>query len=904
MYMIDRVEVSRGPNSILYGFGSPAGKINVASKQAMTNKNSYSYTNRVDSWGGLRDSIDTNFALLKNKLGLRVDALRGREESWRAAGYNDQDRVFLAVKWQPTSKTTIRAEYEYGNVKRFVPRPFFGIDLKSVWDAKGQPIFDNFPSGPAPYNYSPGQDFTPGQPGTPGTPRRDVNGSLSFNGVSYPYSDLIGVSERSTGDWVVVSSRFNTAMNFKNFTVSEAPPSYLYNDFVMGRANPKAVLEANWADGRFYARTASFFVQQELFRDLNLEFALNRTRYRSLTRNLATWNYLGIAADTNKYLPTGAVKPAANLYYIDTSGMIQPVRNQTDQGRLAIAYEKQLHRYVALRLAAMGEMAETKSRSEILQQYWFNGPSTSSGGAFNPTPENGVNTVYHRFYLDSLSQTYDRNFRLPAPYDLSGATKYQDPRTGAVRDIYAKYVNRSQGNIGSTDSETSAGMLVGQTFLLQNRLVGTFGYRKDRLKTWRGLAYRDPATEAIAPNTGIWTPGDPKARPFTVFSGQTRTMGGVGHITPWLSVFYNRSNSLSTSGTSFITPTDPVNAAIADYARQPSGKTDDYGVKLSVLQNRLFLTATKYHTISKNEFGFSGFNKGDIVNIWNALQNAPGLPAEEKATAQRQYQVMNQVQGYMQDSQSRGAELELVGRITNAWSVSVNYSKNETLKSNIANEYRAYLDHWKPYWKKYQDYSLFQTPTAAAPAKAVSSTDWRSPADFLATGSVASNVDSVNEAIAQGEQRFYDNPHIFEGKPFVGDPRHSINLRTRYDFRGEFAKGLSVGGGTRLRKGRIAGARTDWHVASGSDPTDTWNGRVTDGITMVDAKDQNVYDLQVGYSRTFSMRKIRWEVQLNVNNLTDQRELIVNNIHPQTLAPMAYRYQDPRQFILTNTFSF
>jgi uncharacterized protein YcaQ len=27
-------------------------------------------------------------------------------------------------------------------------------------------------------------------------------------------------------------------------------------------------------------------------------------------------------------------------------------------------------------------------------------------------------------------------------------------------------------------------------------------------------------------------------------------------------------------------------------------------------------------------------------------------------------------------------------------------------------------------------------------------------------------------------------------------------------------------------------------------------------------------------------------------------------MHPRTLAPITYRYQDPRQFILTNTFSF
>jgi outer membrane receptor protein involved in Fe transport len=75
-------------------------------------------------------------------------------------------------------------------------------------------------------------------------------------------------------------------------------------------------------------------------------------------------------------------------------------------------------------------------------------------------------------------------------------------------------------------------------------------------------------------------------------------------------------------------------------------------------------------------------------------------------------------------------------------------------------------------------------------------------------------------------------------------------------------------------------------------------------VSTVNAKDQNVYDAQIGYTRNFLKNKLRWNIQLNINNLTDQRELIVNNLHPRTLVPLTYRYQDPRQFILTNTVSF
>ena len=888
LYMTDSIEVSRGPNSILYGFGSPAGKINVSSKQALLGKNAYSLSNCTDSWGGERWVADANLAVIKNKLGVRAVVLRGRESSWRAAGHNDQDRFFLSAKWQIDRKTTVRAEFEHGETNRFVPRPFFGNDLKSTWDASGQPIFNNFAA-----SYVVGTPGT-GAAGTPGTPIRDTGGT-----------NVVGVQERSGGDWIVVSDRFAAAQNYRQFTYSESPTGgLLANDFEMGRRNPDAAPEANWVRSAFRVNNATAFFQRELARDLNLEIAFNRQTSRGDTHNLATWNHYGVAVDTNRYLPTGQLRPADQLYYYDVSPDHRPSSSQVNQGRVTLSYERSLRDLVTLRAAGLGEMANIKSRSETLQQYFLKGPALSSGGAFIATPENSANQAIQRFYLKDLNAIYDPNFRIPGPIDLSGPVKYQDPRTGAISNIYMHEFNRAQGNIGYADRETGAYMGVGQAFFLKNRIVATYGYRKDRLKSWTGVAVRDPAGEAIAPNTGVWTPVDPRTAIASIFSGQTRTAGGVVHFLPWLSGFVNLSNSISTPGTNYITPSDPRKTTIADLVPSPSGKTTDYGLKLSLLKNRLFVTATKFHTVSQKEFGFSGFNKGNIVNIWNALANSTALNAEETNFARRQAEVMNQVQGYTQDSESRGLELEVVGQPIPGWSISVNYSKNETLRSNIAPEYRAYIDTHKAYWKKYRDLSLTQNANQPLPQRAPGFQDWNTPAVINSTGDFTANTDSINEAIADAETAFFDNPHVFEGKRFVGDPLHNINLRTRYDFREGAIKGLSVGAGTRLRFGRVAGARTDYSITPGSDYTDTWNGRTIDKVSTVNAKDQNVYDLQVSYSLPILQRKVRWNIQLNVNNVLDQRELIVNNVHPRTLAPLTYRYQDPRQFILTNTFNF
>ena len=888
IYMTDRVEVSRGPNSILFGFGSPAGKINVATKQAMTDRTFSSFSNRLDSWGGHRWVADANLAAIKNKFALRTVLLLGREESWRKAGHNHQDRIFLTAKWRIDQKTTLRADAEYGKINRIVPRPFWGNDLKSLWDLNGRPIFNNFSA-----SYVPGETFTPGAAGTPGTPLRDTGATA-----------VTGVQERSSGDWVVVSDRFAAAQNYRQFTTAERPVGPLRNDFEMGRRFPEAALEGNWISGRFAVANVSVFFQRELARDLNLEVAANRQSLRRNVHNDLQWDLYGVAADTNRFLPNGQLRPTTDLYYFEMSPNRIFSRNNTDQARITLSYDKTLRDWARLRVAGLGEMVDFNSIGGNRQLSWLKGPGSSSGGAFNATPENAANKVYYRYYLKNLNELNDPNYRIPAPYALNGPISYQDPRTGALSNLYAHEVERAQSVASPVARETGAYMGVAQAYLFKDRLVATYGYRMDRVKNWIGLAVRDPAAEALTANSGLWLPVDAKSKTPTVYSGDTQTLGGVFHVNRWLSAFINTSSSLSTPSINFVAPKDVRQTTGADLTPAPSGETTDYGLKLSLLQNRVFVTATRYHTVSKNEFGFSGFNKTNLVNIWTALANSTILPAGETTFAQSQIQVMNQVNGYAQDSESKGYELEIVGKPLANLSVSINYSNNNTRRSNIGREFRTYIDAWKPYWKRYSDLSITQNTTQPRPQFAPSSTDWRPPAEAAATGSFVLNNDSINESIAAAEQVFFDNPRVFEGMRFVGDPLHNVNFRTRYDFTSGMLKGLSVGGGTRLRWGRVAGAKVDYSVPANADYTDTWNGRVINRIAAATTEDQIVYDLQVSYSRPIFDRKYRWSVQLNVNNVTNQRELIVNSVHPQTLAPVTYRYQDPRQFILTNTFSF
>lgn len=57
-YLVDRVDMQRGPNSILFGVGSPAGIVNVTTIGARLNKNSGKVEATFDSNGSQRYGID------------------------------------------------------------------------------------------------------------------------------------------------------------------------------------------------------------------------------------------------------------------------------------------------------------------------------------------------------------------------------------------------------------------------------------------------------------------------------------------------------------------------------------------------------------------------------------------------------------------------------------------------------------------------------------------------------------------------------------------------------------------------------------------------------------------------------------------------------------------------------
>ncbi|ULA69534.1 MAG: Ferrichrome-iron receptor [Nitrospira sp.] len=110
---IDRVEVLKGPGSILYGRTEPGGIINTVTKQPLATPY-YSLQQQFGSYSFYRTAIDATGPLTKDDTVLyRFNMSYENSGSFR--DFVDKKSVFLApvVRWNLSPRTQISAEYEY-----------------------------------------------------------------------------------------------------------------------------------------------------------------------------------------------------------------------------------------------------------------------------------------------------------------------------------------------------------------------------------------------------------------------------------------------------------------------------------------------------------------------------------------------------------------------------------------------------------------------------------------------------------------------------------------------------------------------------------------------------------------------------------------------------------------------
>lgn len=753
-YNIERLDESRGPNSVLFGFGSPGGIINMSTKQALTGANFGSLEFAIGEVIDNRVQLDQNLVVIKDKVAVRVNALHQEKTGWRFLTHDDVNAVSVAATFRPFEKSVIRIDYEHHEKDDRVSRPGTYWTRNSDWEAAGRPL---------------------------------LVGSWNDRNNSALNPDLDSTALRSLARtearryWVLIDND----NDFRNWAVTARTNMSGFGGRREMQLVPDGILNINTMgegtgrDLNLDVVTASF--QQEIFKNLNLEFAILHQNSRWISRRRGASS---LWADPNVYRPVGGPSstgpdlsnPEPNPFvgepYLESFGSNQfwITDEDTTDVRVAIAYELDLseRRLGRHRLAGLLERNDyTVFQQQLHEQVRLDGQLADI------RPGRIRNQIVRRHYITDPANP--RDYRL-ASLDLSGV-----PLDIGLADGTRLTTEWAQYRVLPEDftKTDDIWMFAAQSRWFNNRLHTMVAYREDDVTINDWGSYMANGDGAYVRN--------PDNRQLLPFPGTNTTYGGVFHITNFFSIFHHSSSSIGLPGLK-------INYAPTGQFMDPTkGEGRDYGVKFSLFNNRMVGMVTYYEASSQNETdiqNIGGWAVDGSNNILDALVDA-GLMSAAEADPMRSIGI-----GDTRDSDTDGVEFSISGRITDNWEVRANYSFTDRVTSNIFPHVSAWAtDTLRPFWNTL-DRDNPNTPEADNILDTVFSEDL-SVREII--DNFESNIDTRTTALLLN----------------TGTRPHKSNIFTSYNFSEGFLKGLRIGGGMRYDAANIIGQDENRNVLTG-----------------------------------------------------------------------------------------
>ena len=200
-FNVGRIDMQRGPNSILFGVGSPAGIIN-SSMNPASFKTAFKLENVTSSYNSQRNSIDLNYVIVPQTLAVRFAALNSQQKYEQKPAFNNETRYYGALRFDPKifngegSHTSLRANYENGTTKSNNPRSLPPQDQITPFFATGADSYGNV-----------------------GINRQTINEYIPGQGNN---STLVN-STYNVGGWREGRTDWPTALNYFNGSSSKFP---------------------------------------------------------------------------------------------------------------------------------------------------------------------------------------------------------------------------------------------------------------------------------------------------------------------------------------------------------------------------------------------------------------------------------------------------------------------------------------------------------------------------------------------------------------------------------------------------------------------------------------------------------------------------------------------------------
>ena len=200
-FSIEQATLLRGPNSIMFGLGSPAGIFDYTPKKAKF-RDAGEFSFRFNKYGGTRYVLDYNRHLLEDELAIRVVGLYEDERFDAEPAFEKDRRLFITGTWKPfkgRTGTTIRATGEFTDMNQLYPADVPPTDGYSKWLNAGGEGWD-----PTQNQMVTGIDPATGETVT--EVLRDLNGDP----VQIPFPPSLGIGRGNIRGFVFADNQCGT----------------------------------------------------------------------------------------------------------------------------------------------------------------------------------------------------------------------------------------------------------------------------------------------------------------------------------------------------------------------------------------------------------------------------------------------------------------------------------------------------------------------------------------------------------------------------------------------------------------------------------------------------------------------------------------------------------------------
>jgi outer membrane receptor protein involved in Fe transport len=401
-YNVDSIQIERGPNSIIFGSGSPAGITNSSWTQAKIDKTFGNVSLEASSWNGFRQTADINIPLWKGKAALYL------AQEYTSVGFQRRPaadltrRQYAALTVDPfkNHKTHLTASAENYNNYANEENSLTPTDYITPWLQSGRPVYNALTSTVTylstgrtvgPYALSTtDSNYVPG-----GAIQANLNNSASpffvpsltfpsqrpiffYDGTAFQYAYLPqqnglvgstgtaffapgaqngGAAVYSPAQELVHAQRMTNSTNLPvpaNIASSSWSYPGINNRSIYNYLSGPNIDAPNFSNTKIH--TYNVEITQEILPNLNADLGFFRQEVQQTTQQfVGQVSPVSITIDTNALLPTGQANPYVGQPFEQDSQADVFRRPETNTNwRASLEYSLDFHNKVPVWLDWLG----------------------------------------------------------------------------------------------------------------------------------------------------------------------------------------------------------------------------------------------------------------------------------------------------------------------------------------------------------------------------------------------------------------------------------------------------------------------------------------------------------------------------------------------------------------------